>query len=183
MFLLLHAPFCAALTFKPNPICGVIVAEDGATGQGASSLPLSSAVSSDLQPFNVTPTPVATRSVISIDLSGTYWLTFISFLWKVLLMLTVYWTAKMECLCHPLVGETGVWLYLSFKDAHSRYDKESQKWAERVEITHWVNAHETAAGENTITSVVSDICLLWSWLQTACLIYIFFFFFETRHPY
>lgn len=54
--------------------------------------------------------PVATRSAISVDLSGTYWLTFISSLWKVRLMLAIYRTAKMEWLCQPWLEGQGLTL-------------------------------------------------------------------------
>lgn len=62
----------------------------------------------NIHPFIVTLMPVATRSAISVDLSGTYWLTFISSIWKLCLMLTIYWTAKMEWLCQPWLEGQGV---------------------------------------------------------------------------
>lgn len=121
-----------------------------------------------IQPFNVTP--VATRSAISVDLSGAYWLTFISSLWKVRLTLTIYRTAKMEWLCQPWLEGQGLTL--------SRLQGCTQKaWQETTTVarTSGNNALNkcTWSSHNTITSVFSDICLVRTWLQTACSIYIF----------
>lgn len=132
--------------------CGPLVAEDAALGQASSSSTFSWSPVSALS-------SVATRSAISIDLSGTYWLTFISPLWKVPLMLTIYWTAKIECSCQPWLERPGVTLSLPQGCTqkvwfHQKSGLKNWKW--RL----WVNAHDPATGDDTITSVFSDICLL-----------------------
>lgn len=66
----------------------------------------------NIHPFKVTLMPLATRSAISVDLSHNYWLTFISSLWKLRPMLTIYRTAKMEWLCQPWLEGQGVTLSL-----------------------------------------------------------------------
>lgn len=64
-------PLLYSYITKPIMICGLIEAEDAGIGWGgAPSSPSSSSL--DLQPFNMTLTPVAARSAISIDLSATY---------------------------------------------------------------------------------------------------------------
>lgn len=92
----------------------------------------------------------------------------------------IYWTVEMECPRQTLLKRQGVTLSSSYI-AHKKYDMKSQKLCvDHVEMTPWVNAHERAIGDNRITGVFSNICLLESWLQTAHQIYIFF---KTLHPY
>lgn len=79
----------------------------------------------------------------------------------------IYWTAETECPCQPRLKRQGVTLSSSFKDEHRKYDMKSRNRVEHVEVTPRLKAHEWAIGDNRVTVVFSDICLLRCWLQTA----------------
>lgn len=129
--------------------------------------------------YNATLSSVATRSAISIDLSGAYWLTFVSPLWKSSSYVDNLLNCQDGVSVSALVGETGC-DFISAPRMRTKGMNSRKSGLNKQKRRLWVNAHDPATGDDTITSVFSDICLS---EELAAERSLNLHLLKTRHPY